>query len=62
MVIADAPLRDRGTTYLLQQFWEIRIASPYRIEEQLGLKLKPQKDDVETIVIDRLEPPSENSA
>jgi uncharacterized protein (TIGR03435 family) len=46
----------------LQQFWEIRIASPYLIEEQLGLKFKPQKDDVETIVIDRLEPPFENSA
>jgi uncharacterized protein (TIGR03435 family) len=30
------------------------------LEEQLGLKLKPQKDDVETIVIDHLEPLSEN--
>jgi uncharacterized protein (TIGR03435 family) len=30
------------------------------LEEQLGLKLKPQKDDVETIMIDHLEPPSEN--
>jgi hypothetical protein len=29
-VIADAPLgRDGGTAYPLQQFWEIRIASPY---------------------------------
>jgi uncharacterized protein (TIGR03435 family) len=30
------------------------------LEEQLGLKLKPQKDKVETIAIDHLEPPSEN--
>jgi uncharacterized protein (TIGR03435 family) len=30
------------------------------LEEQLGLKLKPQKDDVETLVIDDLEAPSEN--
>jgi uncharacterized protein (TIGR03435 family) len=36
------------------------IASPYLLEEQLGLRLKPQKDDVETIVIDRIEPPYEN--
>jgi uncharacterized protein (TIGR03435 family) len=30
------------------------------LEEQLGLKLRPQKDEVETIEIDHLEAPSEN--
>jgi uncharacterized protein (TIGR03435 family) len=30
------------------------------LEEQLGLKLKPQKDKVETLAIDHIEPPSEN--
>jgi uncharacterized protein (TIGR03435 family) len=30
------------------------------LEEQLGLKLKPQKDKVETMAIDHVEAPSEN--
>jgi uncharacterized protein (TIGR03435 family) len=30
------------------------------VQEQLGLKLEPAKDEVETLVIDHVERPSEN--
>jgi len=30
------------------------------LQEQLGLKLESQKDEVEYLVIDRIEPPSPN--
>jgi hypothetical protein len=38
--------RDEGTAYLLQQFWEIRIASPY-----LPYPVNEGRDGVITILV-----------
>ena len=43
--------------------WDQPSTEPWiftSVEEQLGLRLRPDKTTVETIVIDHLEMPSEN--
>jgi len=37
-----------------------RPVAVHRVEEQLGLKLDPERELVEVLIVDRLERPAEN--